>query len=307
MARGPVWWPLPQTSQFAEHMARAVLTQYVSSPCQVWTDCSSVKTFYSKPLRARLAGSSKFAGICRDTLSYSGSTLIDTLKVKAHVKPQAATCFWDLCAITGNSLVDILAKLAATADEPATSDRGHAACKSMNMARSIAKVFAFTLAMFPPIPFERKHFADMRPRLLVCHEWIQHGSIWRCESCMSYAMSLKARRDRDLQPCRPEASGFICRMAKASGSHLTCKAVYDGQPFFFCARCAAYAHLQVRDLVSKCTPLKGGARTSLTRMLAGMHPITKVAFDDFALPDRAHSSRISAIFDRVRARSEHSS
>ena len=44
VARGPVWWPLPQTSQLAEH-TRVVLTQYVSSPCQVWADCSSIKTF----------------------------------------------------------------------------------------------------------------------------------------------------------------------------------------------------------------------------------------------------------------------
>ena len=220
------------------------------------------------------------------------------------MKLEAATCFWDLCAITGNSLVDTLAKLAGTAAEPAIDGTGHAASKAMNMARSIAKVFAFTLAMFPPISFERKHRSVRRPQLLVCHAWMQHGSMWRCESCLSYALSLKARQHRDLQACRPEASEFIRRMADAEESHLTCKAIYDGQPFF-CARCAAYAHFQVRDLASKCTPLKAGARSCLSRMLSGLHPITKTAFDDVALPDRVPSSRISAVFDRVKARSRH--
>ena len=81
----PVWQPLPQTPQAAEHCALAIAMEMAGEGAKAYSDCENVVQAYANTSKA-MGASRPYAGIVRHALiNQSARHVREVKKVKAHV------------------------------------------------------------------------------------------------------------------------------------------------------------------------------------------------------------------------------
>ena len=82
---GPVWAPIPQTPQSAEHCAYAAALQLADEHAIIVSDCKRVVAAAALPLSKRLSPNRFHAGMLRSALACDLKGCIKAIWTKAHV------------------------------------------------------------------------------------------------------------------------------------------------------------------------------------------------------------------------------
>ena len=146
---GPVWAPLPQTSQAAEFCAYAVATELINGPSILYDDCSNVVAAASQGLDRALGWRRPHAGIMKWTLKQPGLKLIqEVCKVKAHMDESTIDDPVLRRMAIGNGFADEAAKLGAW-EHPVLARGDTSVGAYIRKLRQIAITIAHTCMLWP--------------------------------------------------------------------------------------------------------------------------------------------------------------
>ena len=185
----------------------------------------------------------------------------------------------------GNDEADRMAKTAAEEAREATTKQIDTT--QFQTAMRVWKLMVSCLGLWPAL--SRSLFrqqAKAKTKLIVGHEWVRGSWRWRCRGCGASTRGATVPEDRAGESC----TGLKLKKAIAKAEmrrHEVRSRFYEGAPLLFCARCGAKTtsgkEKRGSRWASACAscPTSVFAKTAVSRMLSGRHPVTKLQFDGY--------------------------
>ena len=150
---GPVWHPLPQTSQCAEWVAWAVAHQVARRQTRIWSDCLNVVKGHQKPLHTLLSPNHIYGGVVRGTLSDEGSKWVEGCwKVKAHALGKVHKSLEDKHKAQANDWADSFAKLGARLHPSSSTDEARELLVDFADVEKVGKLVVALWGLWPQLP-----------------------------------------------------------------------------------------------------------------------------------------------------------
>ena len=281
---GPVWDPLPQTPQAAEHVAMAVVADIVTDTTKPVSDCLGVVRTANSSTVAQLKSNLKFAGVRRHALSRpSAHHLLEAEHIPAHRSDEVIAQLDEpeRQLALANKAVDLAAKRARLESHPPLPrDKELLLEHDIEVCRHVCKAAAATLQLYPkqnlqkaPVP----HSTLGRRQRAGWHDWKPFEGTWRCQHCLVAATDGTAHSTLALDGCqgRPRALRRLLATGSLNGHKLQRVDTAGGQPLFFCVSCGAWALTKCIKLMLPCErqAIRGTAGwDALRRIDRGIHP-----------------------------------
>ena len=282
---GPVWPPLPQTSQCAEWVAWAVAHQVATAPAVVHSDCSSVTNAHGAPLQVSLRHRSLYAGIVRSTLNDPGRACIPScVKVKAHLTLQEGMPAQLVDHIVNNERADRFAKLGAMAHPQPPQEVVDSWQRDLSDLDSFASLLVAVWPLWPkPIKAGRLPAGPVgrrgrRPSAVsnpnaTRHQWVYGLGRWQCSACNLVKVNARSKARASVRVCPAGGRPILFRLASSGLGHNLMVQQCDTLPLVFCTTCGKWGTMKMSGLLKQCTGSQSEAATAALRRLAsGRHP-----------------------------------
>ena len=324
---GPVWAPLPQTSQAAEWVAWGVSHQTARGRSLLHVDCRSVVDGHNRELSLSMSAKAPYGGIVKGTLMDPGrKTISACLKVKAHQDVTDDMTERQAEMARANERADHFAKLGAQLHPGPSKEVLEAWESDLRDLKAFSKLL---VGMWPLWPKLEKHKGQGgpkkgQPRPVIsrretgaghAHSWVHGLKRWQCSACNLVARTVAKRDAISGRPCPAGERHFLGRLAGLAKGHTLMASSCDGFPLVFCATCGKWGTKRFGGLEQACQlkPTSAGAAV-LKRLAAGRHPVlnlpvgpsAKVAKDGSLLQSVVTPAelRLNAVRARLKARSD---
>ena len=320
---GPVWPPLPQSSQAAEWVAYAVAHQCAVGDATVHTDCSNVSKDHFKPLAIRLSPDKPYAGIVKSTMADPGWLHVKSCsKVKAHCRLSADMDDEAATKVILNSRADHFAKLGAQLHHAPSEEASERWQRDLSDMKAVAKLICTLWVQWPKLPKlekvqvpcdapVRRNRRRLDPRAPK-HVWRFGLGRWQCVACSLVARSDRAKAGKASDPCPAGSSNLLEELASSMGGHKIFVSMCDDLPLVFCAVCAKWGTKRVGGLRAPCTGVQTVAgKSAIGRISSERHPVFDLPLGQahrlevdgsLTKPGPRVSVKWQLLLDRVRSR-----
>jgi hypothetical protein len=296
---GPVWAPLPQTSQAAEFCAAGAAFQVAGGPFRLVSDSASVVKALGAPIADQLSARRVYAGILRDKLAFRHDLCEGVQKVKSHLDPDLEQHADIRTHILGNALADQFAKLALESHECPDIDQLAAFRLQVQTAKVVLRLIADLAPEWPKggevrnlrLPLAQRQLEQkarsaaqpvvqgppddvrLQPAAVPQHAWRPlpgFAGWWKCSQCREASLTPSARP----RACTPLPSLSLVLKGAESSHEVVFAATFGPHSFVICLRCGAWGEQRARKLAEACKPVEAGATGAyrVKRFLRGLHP-----------------------------------
>ena len=272
-AWGAVPLPWPQTPYLAEWWAFLAAVQLARGTSTVITDCKGVMTVWGQPWATKTSPRCRAAGFCRFASSFdSMQSIHDVRHMNSHRDLSSATSLQDRSDIIHNGIVDQLADEGGQLhglEGKELLKQSRSIHSATSFCAGIARVLASSFNQVDTSKSQK--IRSSRPTkmsaLLVQHEWVRSGRVYRCKQCSF--VSFKSIESDCLGRVRIGTPGFGPR-------HIVIPVWSGGERFYFCRLCGAHGAWRFMNLHKPCAqqPSTSKAKSQLKTLLEGRHPRT---------------------------------
>ena len=313
---------LPQSAQSAEYSAAAAACTLAKQSFVLFGDCLNVVKHWSQEGNKKAWAKQAYGGLFTSTACSGASRFLDQfVKVKAHqdienVRVHGAPD--EYLRARGNDRADVWAKTGIALHGGHLADEARVSAV-VKLAKAVCRTLAAVLPLFPVTelvrpsdalaPAEKKRKKTGKwpanrktaVRLGVKHMWVQRTHRWQCEVCLGNTNNLVLSKAREGESCKGRRD-VATTVEQPDLGHTVVQFCVQGSPLFVCRGCGGcFARNGGGKLAELCEePTKWGKQVLKRVFTDGVHPVSRVRFDD-----RADSGLLgAAVSDTLQVPSE---